>query len=450
MPQLSPRPNLHSGPYSGPQPSTVISNDTLPQRVDVAIVGAGIAGICTALELAERGHTVAVFEKGIVAGEQSSLNWGWCRKMGRDPRELPLVQVSMDLWRQMRQRVGEEVGFRECGIAYLCETEAQLEKRRAWYERYVDLHGLPTRMVSAREAQDLAPGSSIAWKGGLITQDDGRAEPTLAVPAMARAAQRLGVSLHQHCAVRGFETQGGRIASIVTEKGTVACQTLVVAGGAWSRRFLHNMGIGLPQLTVTNSVMRTAPFETSINHSLAARRVAIRKRLDGGYTVAHSIYNTADIIPDSFRLLPHFAPLLKDEWRDFTFRLGHRFLEESRLKRRWALDERSPFEVVRQLVGKPNPKVQREALASLTEIFPSFDGIKIAQEWAGIIDVMPDAVPVIGPVEGHPGLILSTGYSGHGFGLGPGAGRLTADLVTGDAPCVDPAPFSPARFVKAR
>ncbi|MEM1039060.1 MAG: FAD-binding oxidoreductase [Pseudomonadota bacterium] len=425
---------------------TVQSNTALPSHADVVVVGGGIAGICAAFEMAQKGLRVVVCEKGVVAGEQSGLNWGWCRKMGRDPRELPLVQVSLDLWRKMRQRTGEETGFRECGIAYLCETEAQLAKRQNWFNQYVSLHGLSSRMISGQEAARLSPGATVDWKGGLLTSDDGRAEPTLAVPAIARAAQRAGVEIFQNCAVRGFETKAGRIGGVVTEQGAVECEAVLVAGGAWSRRFLGNMGIEFPQLSVVNSVMRTTPIETGITHSLAARKFAIRKRFDGGYTLAHSIYNTADITPDSFRLLTEFLPVLKDEWRDFRFRFGKRFFAEAELKRHWRLDETSPFEQVRQLTAMPNVAIQKEALTSVRATLPQFKEVSIAESWAGVIDVMPDAVPVIGPVDAVPGLFLSTGYSGHGFGLGPGAGQLAAELVNGDTPCVDPSPFRLGRF----
>lgn len=425
---------------------TVQSNTALPSHADVVVVGGGIAGICAAFEMAQKGLRIVVCEKGVVAGEQSGMNWGWCRKMGRDPRELPLVQVSLDLWRKMRQRTGEETGFRECGIAYLCETDAQLAKRQNWFNQYVSLHGLSSRMISGQEAARLSPGATVDWKGGLLTSDDGRAEPTLAVPAIAKAAQRAGVEIFQHCAVRGFETKAGCISGVVTEQGAVECEAVLVAGGAWSRRFLGNMGIAFPQLSVVNSVMRTTPIETEITHSLAARKFAIRKRLDGGYTLAHSIYNTADITPDSFRLLTEFLPVLKDEWRDFRFRIGKRFFAEAELKRRWRLDETSPFEQVRQLKAEPNVSIQKEALTSVRATLPQFKEVSIAESWAGVIDVMPDAVPVIGPVDTVPGLFLSTGYSGHGFGLGPGAGQLAAELVNGDAPCVDPSPFQLGRF----
>ena len=124
-----------------PAPSPVPETHSQPKQANAIIVGAGIAGISTALELAERGMKVVVCEKGTVGAEQSSRNWGWCRQMGRDPRELPLMQVSMDLWRQMHQRTGEDVGFRECGIAYLCETEKKLAKRQKWFDDYAGAFG---------------------------------------------------------------------------------------------------------------------------------------------------------------------------------------------------------------------------------------------------------------------------------------------------------------------
>ncbi len=104
----------------------VSTPNILPPRVDVCIIGGGIIGVATALELAERGISVALIEKGVIAGEQSSRNWGWCRQMGRDPREVPLVLESLRLWRGMNARLGAETGYRQCGIMYLAETEKKL------------------------------------------------------------------------------------------------------------------------------------------------------------------------------------------------------------------------------------------------------------------------------------------------------------------------------------
>jgi glycine/D-amino acid oxidase-like deaminating enzyme len=74
----------------------------------------------------------------------------------------------------------------------------------------------------------------------------------------------------------------------------------------------------------------------------------------------------------------------------------------------------------------------------------------VTESWGGLIDVTPDAVPVIGEVAAIPGFFLATGFSGHGFGIGPAAGRLVADLVTGGNPIVDPTPFRFSRFTERR
>ncbi len=431
-----------------PAPDPVPDTQDQPSKVDVVVIGAGIAGISTAIELLERGLRVAVCEKGIVAGEQSSRNWGWCRQMGRDPRELPLMQVSMQMWRQMHQLVGEDVGYRECGIAYLCNSRSQLEKRQKWFDTYADEFGLSSHMISPEKAYQITPGAAANWLGGLYTPNDGRAEPTLAVPAMARAAQRAGVIVLQNCAVRTLARQAGKVSGVITERGEIACDSVVLAGGAWSRRFCHNIGIALPQLTVINSVMRTMPMEAGIDISVSMADFAIRKRLDGGYTLAHGTLSIADVMPDSFRLLPDFWPLLKEEWRDYKIRIGRRFLDEARLKRHWQADETSPFELVRILAPEPNSSIQKATLRSLKNALPVFNDVQIIEQWGGAIDVTPDVVPIISEVDELEGFFMATGFSGHGFGLGPGAGRLMAQLVCGEEPCVDPEPFRYHRFAK--
>jgi glycine/D-amino acid oxidase-like deaminating enzyme len=126
--------------------------------------------------------------------------------------------------------------------------------------------------------------------------------------------------------------------------------------------------------------------------------------------------------------------------------MGHRFAEEWRTRRRWALDEASPFEAVRVLDPDADPYVIERARASIAEAFPAFREVAVAQSWGGMIDVMPDAIPVISAVDRLPGFFIATGFSGHGFGIGPGAGRLVADMVAGGSTIVDPAPFRLSRF----
>ena len=116
------------------------------------------------------------------------------------------------------------------------------------------------------------------------------------------------------------------------------------------------------------------------------------------------------------------------------------------MPRRWKLDGSSPFESIRVLDPEPDRAQLDEAKSTIAAGFPFFRNMEVRAAWGGLIDVTPDTVPVISPVESLPGLVVATGFSGHGFGIGPGAGKLAAELATGAAPCVDPAPFRLERF----
>jgi glycine/D-amino acid oxidase-like deaminating enzyme len=428
-----------------PRVDPVRSDEALPPRADVVIIGGGIIGASAALSLAEKGISVALCEKGHVAGEQSSRNWGWCRKMGRDPRELPLITESLRLWQGMNERVEAETGFRQPGIMYLAETPAELGQLESWLD-HARQYQLDTRLVTRAEASELMPGLTGDWAGGLFTASDGKAEPQRAAPAIAEAARRRGAAILTRCAVRGIETAGGRVAAVVTEKGRIACGSVVLAGGAWSRLFCGNLGVELPQLKVLASVMRTEPLSGGPEISASGGLFGIRKRMDGGYTVATLGVRTIDLVPDNLRLFVDYLPALRLHWKKLRFRVGRRWVEEWRMKRRWALDEATPFEAVRTLDPEPDPYVLDRARTAAAEAFPVFRGIGIAERWGGMIDVMPDAIPVISPVDSLPGFFIATGFSGHGFGIGPGAGKLVADIVAGDPTLVDPAPFRLTRF----
>ncbi|QUS36648.1 NAD(P)/FAD-dependent oxidoreductase [Falsirhodobacter algicola] len=417
----------------------------LPQKVDVVVIGGGIIGASTALELAESGLKVALCEKGGIGHEQSSRNWGWVRVSRRDPREIPLMLKALEIWPTLAERTGRDLGFTRSGIAFACRTDADVAKHEKWLGILRD-YGVDSHMVMGAALDGLFPGAQLGVKGVLHTPDDARAEPQRAAPAIAEAARARGAHVLTECAVRGIETQAGAVCGIVTERGPIACEQVVLAGGAWSSLFARNSGLRLPQLKVKNSVIRTKPLAGGPECALWADRFALRKRADGGYTIAVGSRNIADIVPDSFRFMREFMPALKGEWKALVFRAGLRSLDEARIPNRWALDEASPFEYDRVLDPKPATGFQDRALEELRRVYPIFAKAEIAQRWAGAIDVTPDAIPVISPIEAIPGFHIATGFSGHGFGIGPAAGRLAADLVIGRAPLVDPAPFRFSRF----
>jgi glycine/D-amino acid oxidase-like deaminating enzyme len=422
----------------------VASDAGLPAATKVVVIGGGIIGVSTAYFLAEQGIPTLLCEKGVIAGEQSSRNWGWCRTMGRDPRELPLAMESLKIWRGIDARIGAETGFRQTGTLYICPDAATFAKREAWLP-YAREHGLDSRMLRGAEVSAVLQGVAESWPGALHTPSDGVAEPSMAVPAFAEAARRSGAAIMTGCAVRDIETQAGRISAVVTEKGRVTCEAVVLAGGAWSSLFCRQAGLRLPQLNVLASVLRTAPVSGGPSPAAWGPGLALRRRMDGGYTVSHGSV-IADIVPDSFRFLAEFLPVLRMERKGINLRFGRPFLDAWRQSRPWKLDAPSPFESERVLDPAPDAGDLAAARVNLERSFPVFRGVPTAAQWGGLIDVTPDVLPVISVVDAIPGFFISTGYSGHGFGIGLGAGRLTADLVAGRTPLVDPVPFRFSRF----
>ncbi len=431
-----------------PPVEPVASDPTLPGQTDVVIIGGGIIGVSTALFLAEKGIAVTLCEKGQIGGEQSSRNWGWCRTMGRDESEIPLAMESLRLWRDMNRRTNRETGFRQSGIMYLCQTEAEIAAQQSWLG-HASQYQVDARLLKGVVLEAAMPGATNNFIAGMHTPSDGKAEPALAAPAIAEAARDHGAQIFTNTAVRGIEQTAGRITGVVTEKGRIRCSSVVLAGGAWSRLFAGNAGLDLPQLKVLGSVFRTQPIDGP-SITAAGSVFAFRKRLDGGYSIARRNANTAEITPDHFRLLHDFLPRLINNRNEIRLRVGTRSWDELRTARHWSLDQPTPFEAVRILDPKPKQNILREARGVLSKAFPALAGMQVVESWAGLMDVTPDAVPVIDQVSHMPGFFVATGFSGHGFGIGPGAGRLMADLVAGDRPSVDPTPFRLARFPRTQ
>ncbi len=429
----------------GPAVSAFHPDPSLPTKVDVVVIGGGIIGTSTALELAERGLSVLICEKGQIGAEQSSRNWGWVRLSMRDPREIPLMLEAVRIWEGLDVRLGRKTGYRKTGIFFTTATQKSHDLHARWTS-HLDPHQIDCRMIDGKDLDHLVPGHQMKVRGALYTPMDGRAEPQWVAPAIAEGARDRGAKVIAGCAVRSLDIQAGRVTGVVTERGRVACDSVVLAGGAWSRLFAGNAGIELPQLKTLNTVMRTTAVEGGPDASIWAKGFALRKREDGGYTVASGGENIVDIVPDSFRLGLKFLPAFMEERQSLRFRLSGRWREEAGQARRWAPDERTPFELCRILDPEPSQRILRQSWARARSAFPVLESAEIVQSWAGMIDVTPDAIPVISPVEELPGLLISTGFSGHGFGIGPAAGKLAADLVTGDTPLVDPTPFRLSRF----
>lgn len=416
-----------------------------PDATSVVVIGGGIVGLTAALTLAERGIPVVLLEKGTIAGEQSSRNLGWIRKMGRGEQDLPLARASERLWASTAERVGADVGFRQEGILYLARTKAQMARYESWLDGIRE-ERLDSRLLSPTQIDDLVPGGAGGWAGGLHTPSDGRAEPTLASSAIARAALAKGAVIVEQCAVRGLSLTGGRVSGVVTERGEVRCDQVILAGGFWSRRFLGNLNVPLPTLPLVASVIRTAPMDGPTEIAVGAPDFSFRKHIDGGYIITQRGAFMAPLVLDSLLIGRRYIKMLREQWKNVRLSLGRDLIEDLALPRRWGDQAVSPFEHVRTMDPPVNDGLNAEALRNLSAAWPVFKDTVVAESWAGMIDVTPDSLPVISPVAKVPGLTLASGFSGHGFGTSPAAGQLAADLATGTVPIVDPAPYRLDRF----
>jgi glycine/D-amino acid oxidase-like deaminating enzyme len=328
---------------------------------------------------------------------------------------------------------------------YASPDDGVLSRYQDWARRAAQF-GVEAEVIRGADVARLLPGDLRPPLAALYCPTDGRAEPQLATPAMAVAARRAGAVLLTECAARAVETAAGRIASVATEHGTIRCRAAVVAGGAWSRRILRDLGITLPQLKVRASVGRSSPVDGAPEAALWDEQFAFRRRIDGGYTIANGRASVVPLTPDCLRLAARFLPLLRIGAKDIRFTVDARFLTELREANRTSPNDISPYERARTLDPAPDNLLLSAAFAALRERYPAFARAQFVDTWAGYIDVTPDAIPIISAVDRIPGLIVATGFSGHGFGIGPAAGQLAADLVTGKPPLVQPRDFRLSRF----
>ena len=417
----------------------------IPESADVVIIGGGIVGVSTAWFLARQGVNVVLCEKGHIAGEQSGRNWGWVRIQGRDTREIPMMLESLRIWENLKEDTGEDVGFTRKGCFFTAGSEKELQSFEKWLGIARDFD-IDSRLLSGDELKTHVRGSAVDWAGAVWTESDGRAEPHKATPAIARAARRAGATVHTACAVRGLETSGGRVSAVVTEHGTIRTSTVLCAAGAWSSMFCRSLGVAVPQLKVRGTVARTAPCENVLDGNLFDDRLGIRRREDGGYTVAHGSILQHPITPSTFRWSFKFVPALMQEMGVLRLSFGKEFFEEWRQPKTWALDQVSPFEETRVLDPQPSQRVINGIRNNLNEMFPQLSSTPIVESWAGMVETSPDVVPMISAIDAVPGFHLATGFSGHGFGLGPGAGKAIAGMLTGDDTGIDIAPLRLSRF----
>lgn len=411
-----------------------VGDNVLPPAADVVIVGGGIVGICAALYLAEKGVDVVVCEKGAIAGEASGRAQGQVSSAALDPGKLDLISLSKTLWSDMNTAVAGETGYRRNGLIVPFLETGGAADWEGWLAAAAD-KAPHARLLTKAEANEMLP-SATPWAGAFYDPSDGGIEPTLATPAIAGGARRKGAKIFVDCAVRGFETSGGKISSVVTEKGRVQTSTVIVAGGCWSSKLLENFGIRFPTVNMFSSLARVrlehSPDSFPGNFEVPA--AIARRHIDGSYSLGATT-GRIPVTPELLSNLWAFRDVIMNPPWDVHPHLGSLFFSELAEGGSWALDEVSPFEKNRVLQPTVNAPLLDSIISKMQTAFPSIGKIDVIERWGGALTVTPDNIPVLGAVQNRPGLFLAAGFT-YGITMGPAAGKLIAELVTGDTPSV--------------
>jgi glycine/D-amino acid oxidase-like deaminating enzyme len=418
---------------------------TIAREADVVVVGAGIVGCATAYFLARRGARVVVVERGAVHGEQSRKNWGFVRQQGRDPSEMPLVMEANRMWRGLERELGADLEWIQGGNLALAADEARMTRLEAWLPVAREF-GLETRMLRPHDLPSVVPGLGGTWAGGMHTPSDGHADPAKTTDAFARAARAHGAALHLECAVQRLSTRAGAVDGVVTERGEVRAPWVVCAAGAWSSRLARTVGLRLPQRWVRGTVARTTSAPPVTACAVWGPGVAFRQRRDGSFNIAAGGALDHDITLDSLRQLRFFLP---NAWRNkamFRFHVGRPLLASLRATLPGSEARRRPLVWDRGLEPRPNADKVSRSLAELQRVLPALPPLGIERNWAGYIDASPDLVPVLGEAPRRKGFVFATGFSGHGFAMGPIAGRLVSELILDGKPSLDCSAFRFSRF----
>lgn len=417
----------------------------LPKQCDVVVIGGGIHGASSAYYLTKAGMKVVLLEKDTIASHQSGRAWGFVRQQGRDPVELPLMMECNRIWQGLEKELNADLEWRQGGVLFVARDGSEMADYEQWIEDTKGF-GIETEILDTKGVEKLAPGITTPGIGGIYTPSDGQAEPKKAAPAIAKRASELGAVIAEGCGALSIETEGGAISAVVSERGEIKCKYVICAAGAASHKFVAKLGRRLPQQTTRGTVIRTTPVPDISAAGTLAAGLAFRQRTDGSMNIADEFMTDIDLTLGRFKFAKDFTPGLFDNWATFKFHFNKRFFDD--LVDRMPGSEASKQPMIGRRTNQAEPYKVRvsNAMANLQKVFPQIKQVDIVDTWAGDIDVTPDAVPVIDQFDSPKHFFVATGFSGHGFAMGPVVGKVLADWITTGQPSIPLAGMELSRF----
>ena len=358
------------------------------------------------------------------------------------------MMESNRIWRGLEAELRADIEWVQGGNLALAADSRRMALLEGWLA-VARQFGLDTRLLRARDLAAVVPGLAGEWAGGMHTPSDGHADPGKATDALARGAAARGAAIELGCAVEAVTTQNGAVSGVVTERGEIRAPWVVCAAGAWSSRLLRTLGLSLPQRWVRGTVARTTPAAPVTPCAVWGPGVAFRQRKDGSFNIAAGGALDHDVTLDSLRQLRFFLPNFWKNKALFRFHVGRPLARSlaAALPGSRGAPPSARCGIATSSRGR-TPTRSRGASPSSRRVLPGRGGREASREsWAGYIDATPDLVPVLGeaPVNG---LVVATGFSGHGFAMGPVAGRLVSELILDGKSSLDIAPFRFSRFAE--
>lgn len=368
---------------------------------DIIVIGGGITGLATACALADAGLGVSLLEARQLGAMASTWTLGGVRQSGRDPAELPLARAAVAQWAEWHQILGAETGYRRRGNLRLARNAGEAETIRAMVKAQRAL-GLELEFLDdLKEIRSIAPAIGDGVVAASYCPDDGHADPDLTIAALAGCARRRGVILQERMPALRLLVQAGRVIGVETPVGRLYADRVIVACGLQSVALLEPLGLGLPMVAKRVCVMQTTPQAPAFEQvfGVANADCAGRQEIDGRFRVTTGI----------------------GDWPGDPARWSEAALRPS-------------FADAAGLIARTVPILPLLAAAGLERV------------WGGLIDLTPDALPVLDAPDTCPGLVIGAGFSGHGFGIGPVSGQILRALALGEATPFALAPFRLDRF----
>lgn len=368
---------------------------------EIVIVGGGIVGTTTAYWLAAEGHGVLLLEAHTIAAMGSGWSLGGVRQSGRDPAELALARAAVALWPSLEERLGHDVEYRKRGNVRLARTPDEVEVIRGMVRDQRALGLDVTFLPDNGSVREVAPAVSEHVLAASFCPTDGHANPPLTTAAFADAAKRRGAILREGTAVRRVAVEGGRVSGLETSDGFVPAGTVVLACGILTPDLLSPLGITLPIEIRCTTVLQTEPIGQCLDQvfGVANADCAGRQQVDGRLRVSSGVGRW---------------PGTAATWRqtDLT----------------------------------PSADAASRIVSLVGHVLPALRTARVHRLWSGLIDLTPDALPVIDRPAKVDGLVVAAGFSGHGFGIGPATGQVVADLALERTPRLALDAFRLSRF----